>query len=241
MFAFPPLTSLVKRLLIALGVTFVLEVLATYALGLPVAELLALFPHRFDVSLAWQIFTWPLVHVATPGSQWRVILDAVFFWLIVSPFENRFGPRRALQALGAGWLGATIAALVVGLFVALVLGKPVGALFGLQCLVFSVLVASVSVVRVGSVSLFGVLPMKPWHAIAFALGLSALNFVMTRDAVPFAGDVGAVIAGYLFARWMTTPRGSRKSVPTRVPRTSGFRIIEGGKPTGDDDKPKWLN
>ena len=240
MFAFPPLTPLVKKLLIACGAMFVLEVLLEYGAHLPVPEFLALSPGTLGPSLLWQVFTWPLVQVPTPGSQWSFLINLVFFWLIVSPFELRFGERRTIQALLASCVGSGLLALLVGVVSSAVFHIPVGVLFGLQSLVFGVLVAMVTAMRTGQISLFGVIPMRAWHAVAFTLGLSALNFVMTHDPVPFAGDAGAVLGGYLFGRWLVSPRTPKMR---KSPPKAGLRMVKGGRADHDDPAgpPKWLN
>ena len=114
MFAFPRLTPLVKALIIALVATFVgVAILDVWVFGEeavpPPAEgvmpgvfgWLALSPSSVGIHTAWQLFTYPF---ATPPSSQVVfgfLIDLVFFWMFVSPFEERFGPRGVLTLCAA--------------------------------------------------------------------------------------------------------------------------------------------
>ncbi|MEY4578829.1 MAG: hypothetical protein RL701_3532, partial [Pseudomonadota bacterium] len=96
MFSAPPLTPVVKKLLITLFAAFVLELLLGNFASINLAQLLMLNTGTLGPLTLVQIFTYVLV----PGedSAWMLI-NLVFLWLTMSPFESAFGRKNTLELI----------------------------------------------------------------------------------------------------------------------------------------------
>jgi len=236
-FNFPPLTPLVRALLIGLAVAFVVEAIVDL-IGVPVFELLALdlsYGDGISFALAWQIFTHWFVWPTEPRALIDVGLDLLMIYFFLCPFEKTFGPKQTVVLSAVGVLtGAFVA---IGL--AFVFPRPLpwsgaSAIFAAAFGAFPVLF------RDQKIMLFPLLiPMKAWHVILLGLGISALMAVLARDPHVFAVHAAALGSGGAYAKWLTRPRDP-KPATRRKRRRSGpdLRVIEGGS---DDDPPRWLN
>ena len=230
MFAFPRLSSVVKKLIIGLLVAYVAQLVLDNWVGVPIVSLLAMTPG--SVAL-WQLFTYVLVDSSHPL---MFLIGLVFIWWALSPFEIGYGPTRTLQLCLASVLAASIPAYVVGMAIP---GSP--PLFGSQPLWFGGIAAITWIQRDQQMSLFGVLAMTAKQFLLLLLGLSVLMFLASKNHTHFVADLGAIAGGIGFVRWMKRPRGTR---PARKapPRSRGFKVIRGGGGSGEDeDRPKWLN
>ncbi|HEY6877016.1 MAG TPA: rhomboid family intramembrane serine protease, partial [Polyangiales bacterium] len=112
MFQFPPLTPLVRRLLIALFSIFVFAALAQNFAAVPIVRLFALDTFELSVATLWQVFTNVLVQ--SPTAVFPLLINLLFIWLILPPFEDRYGSQRTIQLLLAATVGSSLAALLVG-------------------------------------------------------------------------------------------------------------------------------
>lgn len=223
-FAAPPLTYLVKRLIIVLVCAYVAQlVLRTW---LPVVEVLALSPGQPWV---WQLLTYPLVNNSDPFS---VLFGMLMLWFGLSPFELAHGTRRAVQLCLVVTLGASVPADALGFVL-----SPAYPLWGASPLYLGGFTASAWQYRNHRLSFFGILPMTGLQFLLLLLGLSVVGFLYNRNATALVADLGAMAAALGFMRWLDRP-APRK--PSRRPaaRPSGFKVIQGG---GQDDRPKWLN
>ena len=139
-----------------------------------------------SVETLWQVFTYPLAQRPDPQGLTSYLISAVFFWLVVSPYELQWGRRMLIQLLVAITLGAALPAVAIGLFFQ-------GAVFGFGPHVLGVIAAYAWAIRHrGQLSFFGVLPMKAVHLIGLCVFLSLLQFLAHPDVVRFSADLGAV-------------------------------------------------
>ena len=238
-FSFPRLTPTVKALLIALGGAFVVEAVLQKALGLPLFQLLALHP-VIGLQSLWQVVTYVWVEPPVPDAVGGLLIGMLFAYLILSPFEERYGPRRLVQLCAASTLGAAFAVLIL----ALLYPAPGGYfLAGSEPWVLGGIAAFAATVRGGQLLFFGVFPMRAWHLIGLVLGYSALISLLASNPFHLAMTSGAVGAGVGFVRWMTRPRTPRMSRARRPRNGRGvpMRLIRGDHDGDDDDEPKWLN
>lgn len=250
-FRFPPLTPFTKKLLIALSATFVTALLLTRVAGIPVVQLLALLPagEGLGIHTAWQLFTYPLVGVPSSGGVIGLIISLVFLWLMMAPFEARFGARTAAQLC----IVATLASGLVFIPASMVL--PAHALIGPSPLFLGVIGAmAASVPSNAQMSFFGVLPMTPKTLVLVFFGLTALMNIADGNFAGVAADAAAIGSGILFMRWwmnrLVRPDKPKKAKPPngggRGRRVRRFEVIEGGGGTqdsddGEDSRPRWLN
>lgn len=244
-FSFPPLTPFVKKLILTLLGSFVAELVLQNFVGIDVVHLLGLDPVRLGPLTALQLLSYVLVE--NPQAVMSMLIGLLFMWLILSPFEATFGSRRAIELSVAGTLGA-------GLFAigAAQLTPYDGYVFlGSHPIAYAGMAAMARVMQRGRIMFFGVVPMTSKQLLLVLVGLSALEFLASKDHIMFAGSVGAIAAGVGYVMYMArTPKPPRKK-SGGAPR---FRVVRGGgsggggadspgdsDSDGDGDHPKWLN
>ena len=237
-FRFPPLMPFTKKLLIALSATFVTALLLTRIAGLPVVELLALLP-GVGVHTAWQVFTYPLVGSPSSAGVFSLLISLLFLWLMLSPYEARYGARASFQLCVASTLACAL------VFVPASLVLPAHAMVGPSPLFLGVIGAmAASVPSDARLSFFGVLPMTPRTMVLIFLGLTILLNIADGNFAAIPAEAAAIGVGILFQRrWLTRPvrtRPKKKPQNGRPRRAHGFRVIEGGG-EDDDDRPRYLN
>ncbi len=230
MLALPPLTPFTKRLLVVLLGAFVLELVLQNWLGVPVYGWLALDAGRPGLATLWQLFTYPFVWPPAAGAVFPFLLNLLFLWWVVAPYEAMAGRRETV------WLGAlaTWGAGLAGLLTGVLFGVD-ASLAGTGPLLLGLIAAYAWRLRGrGVVSFFGVLPMRPEHLVWLLLGVSLLFFLASRNVVDLAADVGAVGVGVAYVHFGFGP----PRIPRR--RRSGPRLvsISGGRRS---EPPHWLN
>ncbi|MGB5809786.1 MAG: rhomboid family intramembrane serine protease [Polyangiales bacterium] len=236
MFRFPPLTPVVKKLLIALFGTWIAQILLQNWLEIPVFEFLALNTGQLGPHTLWQLATHVFAAPTGPNYVFSMLLALVFLWLMLAPFEQRFGPKRTIQLCIAAVLASATAGIVVGLF----LSTP-QKLFGANSMLLGSIAAFAWSYRgQGTMSFFGVIDMKPVHIIYLVVALSALMFITSGDAVSFFADLGAIGGGIAFIEWLKRPPGKRRRArkPRKPKKRKGaLEVVEGGRP----EERRWLN
>ncbi len=235
-FNFPPLTPLVKYLLIFLGGFFVLvAVLDLFELHLyPMLALSLSYASGVPWGLAWQPFTYWAVYPPAPAALVDVLLTMLMLYFFLSPFEQTFGPKRTVILSVLAVLGAAAAAVAL----AFVLPRP--PLAGASAISAAAFGAFPVLFRDREIMLFPLLVrMKPWTALLIGLAISALMAVLYRDPHVFVVHAVAMGVGAGYAKWLVRPR--KPDAPSKPKRKKGgppLRVIEGG---ADDSGPRWLN
>jgi len=253
-FRFPPLTPVVRVLLIVFVIGYVWLLIASNWLGVPTLPFdLALVMNgpfldgglaatlgfhadtpAFRIPNLWQVATYVLGADTSPRGVLPFIVQVVFFWLVVSPFELAFGKRRTIQVLVLSLFCGSAPALLFGLGLG-------GYLMGFSTLILGPLAAYVWMLRIKDqdANFFGVMQMKPAMMIGVVLFLSLLFFLASRNFMELVADLGATAGGIVFMERMSRPPKRKRKQSGGRKRPAGFRVIEGGK--GDDDEPRWLN
>jgi membrane associated rhomboid family serine protease len=232
-FSVPPLTPLVKKLLITLFSAFVLELLLENFAHVGVLALLALDPNHFGPLTITQMLTYVLVE--DPRSVMSMLIGLFFMWIILSPFESTFGPRHTLQLALAGTLGASVMVVLVSLVAPI---TPY-VLFGSYPIAYAGMAAMAQVIRGGRMMVFGVVPMTSQQFLLLLAGLSVLQYLASKDHLMLFGSFGAMLAGAGYVKFMARPR---RPTPPKRPGSTRFRVLRGGAGgDGDGDRPKWLN
>lgn len=234
---FPPLSPLIRSCLALFLAAYIGLLIAVNWMGQGQLTHLLALSSELSIATLWQVFTYALVEDTSPSGLMSFFISAVFFWLIVSPFEQMFGTKRALQALGASLLGGALAALLVGLL------QP-GALFGYWTLSLGVFTAHAWVLhRLGQdANFFGALQLKPLTMIGLIFLMGFLGFLASGNWMQLGGNVGAIAAGILFTEWMSRqdPRKrAKRPKEQRKKRPADWKVVEGGRDK-DHDK-RWLN
>lgn len=240
-FRFPRLTPTVKKLLLFLGAVFVAVSVVQVVAGIPVFQWLALrvdFTDDQFLGLLWQPLTYWAMWPPIPGSLLDVALTALMIYFFLSPFEEAFGPKRALQLAASGVVAGALGA--VALAFVYPRGMPV---YGASVISAAAFGAFPTIFRGREIILFPLMiPLKAWTAVLLGLGLSALMALLSRDPYVFVIHTCAIGAGVGFAKWITRPR-TAKSKPARKKRRSGpdLRVLRGGTDDGEGEGPRWLN
>jgi hypothetical protein len=231
-FSTPPLTPVVKQLIITLFAAFVLELILENFAGLHVIGLLALDPVQLGPASILQLFTY--VFVEDPRGLGSMLVGLLFMWLIMSPFEAAFGKRHTIELAVAGTLGAGVSVVLA----ATVAPITPYLLFGSYPIAYAGMAAMTQVMRGGRMLFFGVVPMTPRQLLLVLAGFSVLQYLVSRDHLMLIGSLGAMLAGIGYVKYMARPPRSSKSK-----RRSSLRVLRGGGmgKSGDSDRPKWLN
>jgi membrane associated rhomboid family serine protease len=233
-FRFPPLTPAVRALLIVLSALFVLEAVLQNFMDLPVFELLALNTTSLSPATAWQLFTHVLVVPPVPGVVLSLMLSLAFIWLILAPFEARYGQDRVVQLTVVSAVAAGVPALLAGLLFPMWAGPLAGPA---TITLAAVAGYAVMIPAHAEVSFFGLFPMRAKHLIGVVIAFSVLGFLTTRNIAQLAADLGAIGGGIGFCKlWMQRPPRRRKTSSKR----GSAKLY--AVPNDDEDKPKrWLN
>lgn len=238
-FRFPRLTPAVRTLVLVLAGAFVASVIVEKILRWPAFYWLSLDPApRGFVHWAWQGLTYVLVQPLTDGGVVLGTAISIFFaYLILAPFEERYGAKRTWQLILVAVLSGALPVMMLGLVWSGYF-LPNYIVFGSRVLVLAGISAFAVTVRGGQIALFAVFPMKAWHLVAGEVVLSALMALIEENPFFFASALGAIFGGVFFARWMTRPRKR----PGRRVRANGpaLKVLRGGFKDGDDP-PRWLN
>lgn len=232
--AWPPLTQFTKLVMALILGAFVLLAVVEGVTKLPLAAVLALDTQALGVHTAWQFFAWPFV---IPFHD-RAILDAAlalfFAYLIVAPFDARYGARNALVLMACSALGASIAALGGGLLLGLVLGRAGDPLYGSAPVLWGVLVGGLFASPGDRVMVFGRFEAQRWHILLVVLVFSIFPVLRTGGEMlaGFLGTWGAVGAAILWARFHAAPRSPKRKPPAK--RSGHLKLVR-------DEPPKVLH
>ncbi len=236
---FPPLTPLVRICLFLLTGCYIAQLILTVWMGATWPAQLVLFPVP-GLHTLWQVATYPLLQ---GGAVFGFLLNLVFFWWIVAPFEQTFGRPHTLRLMGAATLGSAVPVLLLGLIfgdssapeslqIGPVLGGP---LYGTNPHILAALTAFVWAIRFrGNVSFFGLFPLTTKQMLLLILGISALHFLASKDITALISDLGAMGTGLAYVEWMS--RGPKEKPKKKRENKAGLRLVR-----DDDDPPKWLN
>ena len=249
--AIPRLTPFVRGLIIVLVVSFVVEGVAETWFRLPVYMTFAVVPGPPRLASVWQVVTYVLVEPPDVRAIFGFLFGLAFLWWMLSPLEERWGPRRAAEFALIATLAAGVPAVLVGMVAggegAASLLQPTP-LSGAMPVSLAALAAFAMTVRDGRIWFMGVLPLKALHLLYFEIGYVTLMFLFSRDPLLLVASLGAIVAGVLYVRVMNRPR-TPKPKP-RAPRRTGpdLRVIRGGGTADDDDDdesdsggPRYLN
>jgi membrane associated rhomboid family serine protease len=219
-------------MLIALLTLFVLAAILQNFAGVPVVAWLALDTQQLSPLTPLQLLTHVWVVPPEPSSVLWLAVSGYFLWLIMAPFEARYGQRRIIELTFVSALSAGLPALLVGHLVP-GLAAP---LAGPQTITLCAICAYAFLLPAhAEVSFFG-WALQPRQLLWVILGFSVIGFLTSRNAAALAADLGAIGGGMAFVRyWMQRP-GPRSKGPKKG--SGRLRVVR----DDDDDGPKhWLN
>jgi len=225
------MTPLVRGLLITLVGLFVVGAVLENFMQTPVTELLMLEPRLLTLWTPIQVLTHVWVVPPVRGAVMSLLLSLLFMWLIVAPFEERYGKHRVIELT----VLATVCSAVPALLVGQLMPGFAGPLAGPQTITLCAMSAYAMLLPPhAEVSFFGLFQLKPQHLLLVVVGFSVLDFLTTRNAASLAADLGVIGGGIAFVRWwMQRP-------PPRKSRKQGKLRVIHGKDEGSGPK-RWLN
>ncbi len=240
MLRFPPLTPAVRALLIALSSLFILGAILQNFLDVPITSWLALNPRVLSVATLWQLVTHVLVVPPEPGILFSLAISLVFIWLILAPFEARYGASSVVQLTLVAAVSSGAAAVLVGQLAP----SMSGYLAGPQTITLAAVAGYAYMLPPhAEMSFFGLFPMRAKHLMMLIVGLSVLGFLTTRNAAQLAADFGAIGAGIAFCKyWLMRPRGTSSRKGKKRSGGPKLTAIPGGaERDGNRDPKRWLN
>ena len=240
---FPPVTPMIKILLIVNAAVWGVQLLLGPALGLMFANffshpypnapflylmdgLFGLMPYRVLDLWLWQPFTYMWLHSTDP---FHILLNMLFLWMLGGDLERHWGSRGFLRYYVVCGVGAGIFITLAGLFSyswVPTIGAS-GAVFGL--------ILAFGLVFSDRVILFMLIfPMK---ARTFALIMLGVTFFFTLHRSPTAvshiAHLGGMVVGYLYLKRAWRVREVAQELRWKMKRRK-FKVM----PPDDDE---WIH
>ncbi len=166
------------------------------------------------------------------GAILDLALALFFAYLVLAPFDLRYGARRALALIALCTGGATLGAMLGDSVFAIAFPGPTAALQGTGPIAWGLLVGGLFGAPGARILLFGRFEARRWQVLLGVLLFTLFPLLQTRGALSagFFATWGSVGTAVLFARRQARPRPR----PPALPRTAPLRVIRGGR---DDDAP----
>ena len=237
-FSFPRPTTMVVRLLIALGGLWLLFAIASNLGGsrlfYRVYDELALTPSEAIPGLhLWQVATYAWLHQLEGLSH--ILFNSLALYFLGPTLERRWGGRGflkffVLSGIFAGLFSVLVGFLFGGRWDAPIVGAS-GAIFGLLA-AFSVLFPNAQML------LFFVVPVRARWIVWIAIIGDLLFFVANPNGnVAIQTHMGGALAGWLLVTGNWRPRifwpKLKRFFGGKKPPRGGFKVLQGGR--GDRD------
>ncbi len=241
----PPLTPLLRNLLVALVALYVVQLVLQSWLGMPILALCALHAPASPMGLTgmfrpWQPVTALLFNTMQPTAAF---FDWLMLWFFLPPALSTLGRRETAKLLGTSW----VVGVLVGFGLAWVGIVHAASIYvGITCITVCLVVVFAMANPQAQIRLFFVLPIRAIWVLYLELFLLSLYFLAYRDlesAINLGGWATAVAWMYgggstrqlllrLKLRWLQ--RAKRRQAGGR------FEVIEGGRGRrgGHDD---WVH
>jgi membrane associated rhomboid family serine protease len=197
----PPLTPMVKKLIIITGAAFVLTYIPAYYFNWELFNYIkwlglwtGLVIHNLYV---WQLVTYLFLH----GGWFHIIFNLFALWMFGSDLESRWGGRKFLfyyflTGIGAGILDVTLNALFVA--------NPPPTI-GCSGAVYGVLLAYGMLFPERLIYMWGIIPVK---AKWFVVIMGAIEFVSSfgvGSGVSHFAHLGGMLFGFIYLRGWSLP------------------------------------
>lgn len=239
----PPLTPVVKKLLIAIVASWVLLQMILGHFFPPVVHLLELHPdHVIEKFWVWQLATYMFLHST---SVFHIFFNALMLWFFGSELEKHWGAKFFATYYFTCGIGAAIVYCIGMAIYTAVTGNqtpfeiPVvgasGALFGL-------LVAYGIVFSERVIYFMGIFPMKAkfFAMIAAAMDLaSLLTSSFAGGEVAYLCHLGGALVGFLFLFGHT--RLKLNKTKSKLKKTGSLRLVVDNEKLKNENGPKYWN
>lgn len=243
-FATPPLTPVVKGLLIVTTAFFLLNTgLETFA-NSSLQGSLGFVPARLAQGWIWQLFTYPLLH----AGLFHLLFNLLVVWTVGGELERLWHARTFAGFLVVCSMGA---ALTYGIFSLLGIGPgPEVPVVGSSGVVYGLLLAYGILFGDRMMYFFLLFPMQARYFVMLLGGVELVSSVFySRSGVAHLAHLGGMAAGFLFLIAMAAWRKREKQRAAkdfvsaerkkRLKKAGHLRLVDGGDE--DDDDPKHWN
>ncbi|MDH3284484.1 MAG: rhomboid family intramembrane serine protease [Acidobacteriota bacterium] len=235
-FAFPPLTPMIRLILITLGGAFIAQMFLQLLGG---GELLGRWVALSTTSLLgrlafWELATYALLH----GGLWHLLFNMLGIYMFGGDVERVLGSNHTLRYFVVCVVGGG----VVFVLLDLMAGRGAGVI-GASAGVLGIVIAFAVFFPNRQVFLFPLpFPVKAWVLAAFfalfnLYGAIASNsgidpsFGQGQAAVAFGAHLGGMAIGYVYLQGLVRPGGFGELFRRKGKRSS-FRVIDGDRDRG---------
>jgi membrane associated rhomboid family serine protease len=222
------LTPVIKNLLIANAVIFILSINGT--LYNKLIEQFAIIPIEIFTSFKiWQLFTYMFLH----GGFWHILMNMYFLWMFGTELEQAWGSRQFLKFYFICGIGAGLFILALSPLVSFTIGAS-GAIYGVM--------VAFAVTDPNRVMVLNFLfPVKVKYFVGFLVAISffsTLNF--SSDGISHVGHLGGGLIGFIYMKFGHKLHTIWRSLKSQSP-TSGKSKKSNLKytPGGGSDKVEF--
>ena len=225
----PNLPPMVKKLVIACGVTYLLQMLgdARWMIGI-----FGLTPLSVLAKLSvWQIATYLFLH----GGFWHLFWNMFALWMFGSELERYWGSRQFLKFFLITGMGAGVLSIAFEPF------SPIPTI-GASGSVYGILMAYGMMFPERLVYLYFLFPVKVKYFIAI---LGVITFVSTfgssGSTVAHVAHLGGMVVAFLYLKgWLSVSRLRQDYYRWRLKRMRNrFKVYDGERRKREDDY--WIN
>jgi membrane associated rhomboid family serine protease len=234
----PPLSPMVKRLIIITSAVFVLTYIPQQIFGwsAPYA-LFALKPddvlHRFYI---WELFTYMFLH----WGFFHIIFNMFALWMFGSDLESLWGPHRFLTYYFLTGIGAGISDVAVNA----VLGNTGTATVGASGAIYGLLLAYGMLFPDRPIYLYLLIPIKAkWFVAIMGVIELVSSFGTPGSGISHVAHLGGMLFGFLYLRGPHLPslRFPERYQEWRRARLRKKFEVYMRKHERKDDDGRWIN
>jgi membrane associated rhomboid family serine protease len=191
----PPLTPMVKQIVIVTSAIWLVQFLVAYLGGVDLSLWLGLIPEKVARGEVWRLLTWLVLH--SPRDPFHVLFNMLMLWMIGGDLERHWGSRAFLRFYLICGLGAGVFVTLAGL----ASGEGSFATIGASGALYGLFVAFGTVFAERPMLFMLLFPMK---ARTMALILTGLAFFFqlsnTGGPVSHIAHLGGAITGFLYLK-----------------------------------------
>jgi membrane associated rhomboid family serine protease len=234
----PPMTKIVKVMLILCGLSFVLQ-LSLASLGYPIEGILGFVPAYLAKGFLWQPFTYVFLHAGI----FHLLFNLLILWSIGAELEGLWGSKTFASYLLVCGLGA---ALFHGLFSLAGFGTGLNApVVGSSGIVFGLLLAYGILFGERTMYFFMLFPMQAKYFVMLLGGVEIISSVFySKSGVAHLAHLGGMLFGFGFlvamARWRQRSKAEireaqeMKERQKRLKKAGHLKLVKGDDEDSND-------
>lgn len=240
----PPVTPVVRAVLIASGAIFLLQLTLEQFAGFSLANIFGFVPARLLQGWIWQPFTYSFLH----ADIFHVLFNLLVIWTVGGELEQLWGMKTFAAFYFVCALGA---ALTHGVFSLFSVGPGAWApVIGSSGVVYGMLLAYGILFGERTMYFFMLFPMQARYFVLLLGGVELVSSVFSgRDGISHLAHLGGMATGFAFLASMAAWRQRQKfraaqdyvsaERKKRLKKANHLRLVNGEEQ--DDDDPKHWN